>query len=39
LEAINALLLWCFWLDHDFMYLHAGIYAKYRHGKCMVLFA
>ena len=38
-EGINALLLWCFGLDHDFMYLHAGIYAKYRHGKSMVLLA
>ena len=37
-ETINALLLWCFGLDHDFMYLHADIYAKYHHEKCMVLF-
>lgn len=39
LEAKNALLLWCFWLGHHFMYLHTNIYAKYDHEKSMVLFA
>jgi hypothetical protein len=37
LVAIKALLLWRFGCGHDFMYLHAGIYAKYRHEKMHAL--